>query len=81
MKTLLTVAAITLALAGCAQRPQPTVAEECAAYGFTAGTESFANCQMYVTQARMSRGSNMVYGGRGSSKTCMDAAGAAISCY
>ena len=73
MKTLLTVAAITLALAGCAHRPQPTVAEECATYGFTAGTEGFAHCQMYVTQARMSR--------EGSSMTCKDAAGAEISCY
>ena len=70
MKTLFAVAAISLALASCAHPPQRTVAEQCAAYGFKAGTESFANCQMYVTEARMSRG-----------MTCMDAAGAAISCY
>jgi hypothetical protein len=56
MKPLLAIAAFTLALAGCAHRPQPTVAEECAAYGFTAGTEGFANCQMYVSQAPASRG-------------------------
>jgi hypothetical protein len=72
MKTLLMVA-ITLALAACTHPPQRTVAEQCKAYGFTPGTEGFANCQMYVTQARMSR--------EGSSMTCMDAAGAAISCY
>jgi hypothetical protein len=72
MKPLLTAAVIAL-LAGCAQPPQRSVAEECASYGFIRGTEAFANCQMYVSQARMSR--------EGRSMTCMDAAGAAISCY
>jgi uncharacterized lipoprotein YajG len=72
MKSLLTVAAVAL-LAGCAHPPQRTIAEECKTYGFTPGTEAFANCQMYVTQSRMSR--------EGRDMTCMDAAGAAISCY
>jgi hypothetical protein len=72
MKSLLTIAAIALALAGCAHPAERTIAEECKAYGFTPGTEAFANCQMYVAQARMSRGSSMM---------CKDAAGEAISCY
>jgi hypothetical protein len=71
MKIVLTFAAVALMLAGCSHPPQRTVAEECAAYGFTPGTDGFANCQMYVSQARASR----------SEKTCMDPAGAAISCY
>ena len=42
MKSLLTFAAVALVLAGCSHPPQRTVADECAAYGFTPGTEGFA---------------------------------------
>lgn len=54
MKHLLAVAAAA-SLAGCAGTPKLSIAEQCAAYGFTPGTTAFAECQQREVLAQKER--------------------------
>lgn len=60
MRKLFFLMPALVVLAGCSttSQPQPTmdetIAAKCTAFGFKAGTDQFANCQLQLTQAMIS---------------------------